>query len=88
MAATSTVSTSRLTIRATTRPTKKISPAPMQLRQEGEDLGHQLVDRREDLADAEELQGGHDADQPDDELGDGAELVADRLLGRAGHVLA
>ena len=57
-----------------------------QLRQEGEDLGHQLVDRREDLAEAEELQRGHDADQPDDQLGDGAELVADGLVGRAGDM--
>ena len=63
-------------------------PGADQPRQEGEDLGHQLVDRGEDLADAEEAERGHDADQPDDQLGDHAELVADGFLGRAGDVLA
>ena len=56
-------------------------PGADQPRQEREDVGHQLVDRREDLPDAEESERGHDSDQPDDQLGDGAELVADRLVG-------
>ena len=87
LAAISTVSTSRLTIRATIRPTKKIKPGADQPGQEDEYLGHQLVDRRQDLREAEELQRGHDADQPDDQLGDRPELVADRLVRRAGHML-
>ena len=63
-------------------------PRADQPRQEGEDLVQQLVDWGEDLADAEEAQRGHDPDKPDDQLRDGADLVADRLVRRSRDVLA
>ena len=39
-----------------------LDPPDLQPRQEGEDLGDQLVDRGQHLREAEELQCGHDAD--------------------------
>ena len=82
LAAISIVSTSCRTIRATIRPTKKIRPAPIRRGRKAKISVTSSLIGREDLADAEELQRGHDADQPDDQLGDGAELMADGFLGR------
>ena len=70
------------------QPDEEDQPGAEQARQEGKDFGGELIDRGEDLAEPEHAQRGDDADQPHDQLGDGAELLPERFRPRAGAMLA
>ena len=59
---------------------KEDQPRSEQAGEEVEDVVGQLIDRSEDLGDPEIAERGHDPDQPDDQLCDRPQLVADGLM--------